>query len=67
MEEQVGVYTPEDVYNYALCGDIGNLRLAMGYGNNSINWYRAKRGDTALHAAALEGHTACIGLLLRRL
>ena len=60
------VYTPEDVYNYANDGDIDNLRLALDYGKNSINWYRSVNGRTALHKAAHEGHTACIGILLDR-
>ena len=65
-EEQMKVYTPVDVYNYATRDDIDNLRLALDYGNNSINWYRDEQGYTALHIAAQKGHTACIGVLLNR-
>ena len=54
------VYTPDDVYDYAIRGDIDNLRLALNYGNNSIDWYRDQYGFTALNVAACLGHTACI-------
>jgi len=60
------MFTTKDVYIYAYDDDIDNLRLALDYGNNSIDWYMTQRGSTALHAAASEGHTACIGLLLDR-
>ena len=55
MEEKV--YTPEDVYNYTIDGDIDSLRQALNYGNNSIDWYRNEDGCTALHAAAHRGHS----------
>ena len=60
------VYKPEDVYRYAIDGDIDNLRLALDYGNNSFDWYSDEYGNTALHVAAVQGHTACIGVLLDR-
>ena len=66
MEEEMKVYTPEKVFKYAYYGNVDNLRLALDYGNNSINWYRDQNGSTALHAAARRVHTACIGVLLDR-
>ena len=66
MAEEMKVYTREDVYNYAYYGNVDNLRLALGYGNNSTDWYRNENGFTALHAAAEKGYTACIYVLLNR-
>ena len=63
-EEQMKVYTPKDVYNYARIGDIDNLKVALDYGTNSIEWYRNKHGNTALHAATYYGHSDCINVLI---
>ena len=67
-EEEMNVYTPKGVYNYAKRGDVDNLRLALDYGNNNnpIDCNRNEHGRTALHAAADQGHTECIGVLLDR-
>jgi ankyrin repeat protein len=66
MEEQIKVYTPEDVYNYADDGDIDNLRQALDYGNNPSNWYRDNNGVTALHQAATSNHLNTVEMLLSR-
>ena len=57
-------FTSKRVYKYARIGDIDHLKVALAYGNNSIDWYRNKQGHTALHAAAYYGHSECIGVLL---
>ena len=63
-EEHEEIFTSKRVYKYARIGDINNLKVALAYGNNSIDWYRNKHGHTALHAAAYYGHSECIGVLL---
>ena len=64
--EHEEIFTSKRVYKYARKGDIDHLKVALAYGNNSIDWYRNKHGHTALHAAAYYGHSECIGVLLDR-
>ena len=64
--EHEEIFTSKRACKYARIGDIDHLKVALAYGNNSIDWYKNKHGHTALHAAAYYGHSECIGVLLDR-
>ena len=62
--EHEEIFTSKRVYKCARIGDIDNLKVALDYGTNSIEWYRNKHGNTALHAATYYGHSDCINVLI---
>jgi hypothetical protein len=60
------IYTPKDVYDFAVIGAVHRMRLALDCGNNSTEWYYSKECMTALIAASALGHFDCAQLLLER-
>ena len=62
--DNVVVYTSEDVYNFTEQGDIDGVRAALNFGDNCENWYEGADSKTAIHKAAGSGRLDIVALLI---
>ena len=66
MDMSTTIYTPQDVYTFAIIGDEARFIIALNQGDNSTNWYRDSDGDTACHWAAIMGYINMVEMILDR-
>ena len=58
--------SPEEQLLWAArTGEIADIEQILDAGRVDVNWGHPDTGNTALHMASANGHTACIDLLLR--
>jgi hypothetical protein len=55
----------EQLVWFARTGEAEEIRRLLDTGGVNVNWADPRAGNTALHMAAANGHTACIDMLLR--